>query len=178
MFKELKQKWQKRPKRKQRISYGRKIRYNWNVIESLNLDFGITRDNCFVDNNGYLRRRSDNRLCHRDIAYTHVYRRGSFNNKFSVYDVHHKDGDKFNNDPYNLEIVFREDHELEHGKILYEDGIKYIKLVPANRHRKQTRKAILIGGKRGAWYPKSQLITRNGQIYATEWIVKRKNSWN
>jgi len=54
MLRELKQKWQKRPKRKQRISYGRKIRYNWNVIESLNLDFGITRDNCFVDNNGYL----------------------------------------------------------------------------------------------------------------------------
>jgi len=174
MFGQLRQKWQKRPKRKQRISYGRKIRYNWNVIESLNLDFGITRENCFVDNNGYLRRKSDNRLCHRDIAFNHVFKGGSFTEKFSAFDVHHKDGDKFNNNPYNLGIVSREDHDLEHGTILYENGRKYIRLVPADRRRKQTHKAILIGGKRGEWYPKSQLIARNGHIYATEWIFKKK----
>ena len=56
-------------------------------------------------------------------------------------------------------------------------GKTYIRLVPANRPRKNTRKAILIGGKRGTWFPRSQLITRYGYIYATEWICKRKN-WN
>ncbi|KKL28465.1 hypothetical protein LCGC14_2374860, partial [marine sediment metagenome] len=33
MFSKLHQKWKRRPKRKQRISYGRKLRYNWNNIE-------------------------------------------------------------------------------------------------------------------------------------------------
>ena len=36
----------------------------------------------------------------------------------------------------NLQIILREIHELEHGKFIYENGEKYIRLVPANRRRK------------------------------------------
>ncbi len=175
MFSKLHQKWKKRAKRKQRISYGRKIRYNWNNIENLNSKLGITRENCFVDNNGYLRWKSDNRLCHRDTAFNQVFKKGSFTMQFSEYDVHHKDGNKFNNNSDNLDIIFREDHEIEHGNVLYENGKKYIRLVPVNRRRKQTKKAILIGGKYGTWYPRSQLIVRYGYLYATEWIYKKKH---
>jgi len=174
MFIKLRQKWNRRPKRKQRISYGRKIRYNWDTIESLNDGLGITRDSCSVDNNGYLRWKSSNRLCHRDITFNYVYKKGSFTNQFSDYDVHHKDGDKFNNNPDNLDVVFREEHEIQHGKVIYVNGIKYIRLVTAKRRRKQTRKAILIGGRSGQWYPKSQLIEQHGYLYATEWIYKKK----
>lgn len=175
MFKKIRQKRELRPKRKQKISYGRKIRYNWNTIESQNNGLGIERVSCHVDNNGYLRWKSNNQLCHRDIAYNYVYKKGSFSNQFSDYDVHHRDGNKFNNNLGNLNIIFREEHEIQHGKVIYENGRKYIRLVPAETRRKQTRKAILIGGKRGTWYPKSQLITRNGYLYATEWIYKKKH---
>lgn len=133
------------------------------------------RDTCVVDYNGYLRWKSDNRLCHRDIAFNHVYRKGSFGNKFSDYDVHHKNKNKFDNNPDNLEIILREEHQLEHGQVIYENGQKYIRLVPAYRRRKQTYKAILIGGKRGTWYPRSQLLIRDGYIYASEWIYKKKH---
>ena len=177
MFKKLSEKWKRRPKRKRRISYGRKIHYNWDIIERLNSRFGITRDTCFVDHNGYLRWNSDDHLCHRDIAFNYIYKKDSFTNIFSEYDVHHKNENRFDNNPENLEIIFREEHELEHGQFIYEFGQKYIRLVPAHRRRKQTRKAILIGGKRGTWYPKSQLITRNGYIYASEWIYNKKQGF-
>lgn len=175
MFKNLREKRKRRPKRKQKISYGRKLRYNWDVIERLNSGFGISRDTCLVDYNGYLRWKSDNRLCHRDIAFKYIFRKGSFPNKFSEYDVHHKNQNRFDNNPDNLDVIFREEHEIEHGVFFYESGQKYIRLVPAHRKRKQTYKAILIGGKRGTWYPRSQLITRNGYIYASEWIYNKKN---
>ena len=175
MLHNLRQRWNRRPKRRQRISYGRKIRYNWNSIENLNNGFGITRDSCIVDNNGYLRWKSSNRLCHRDITFNYVYKKGSFTNQFSDYDVHHKDGNKFNNNPDNLDVVFREEHEIKHGKAIYMNGIKYLRLAPANRRRKQTHKAILIGGRFGEWYPKSQLIEKYGYLYATEWIYKKKH---
>ena len=174
MFTKIRQKRERRPKRKQKISYGRKIRYNWNTIESLNYGFEIARDCCYVDDNGYLRWKEGKRLCHRDIAYTHVYKKSSFPNPFTDYDVHHQDGNKFNNNPDNLSIILREQHEVAHGKVIYINGRKYIRLVNANRRRKQTRKAILIGGKRGEWYPKSQLIEQHGYLYATEWIYKKK----
>jgi len=48
-------------------------------------------------------------------------------------------------------------------------------LVTANRRRKQTHKAMLIGGRSGDWYPKSQLIIQHGYIYATEWIYRKKH---
>ena len=174
MFKEWREKYRRRPKRKKRISYGRKIRYNWDIIENLNEKLGITRDKCYVDHHGYLRWKTGNRLCHRDIAYNLVYKKGSFNKSFSSYDIHHRDQNKFNNNPENLKVILREAHEIKHGKVIYENGQKYIRLVPAYRRRRETNKAILIGGKRGEWYPRSQLIVREGYLYATEWIFKKK----
>ena len=103
-----------------------------------------------------------------------MYENGQFGNKFSDYEVDHADEDKFNNHPSNLKIVFYEQYKIIHGKVIYYNGQKYYRLVPENRRREQTRKAILIGGHWGQWYPKSQLITRNGYIYASEWIYRKK----
>jgi hypothetical protein len=176
MFKDLREKWNRRPKRKQKISYGRKIRYNWDTIESVNSGLGITRDTCYVGNNGYLRWKSNDQLCHRDIAFTYNYHKYGYTRPFSEYDVHHMDENKFNNHPDNLQIVLREVHQIEHKQILYRNGVKYIKLVRANVRRKETHKAILIGGKRGTWYPKTQLLIQDGYIYASEWIYQKKRN--
>ncbi len=171
---DLKNKWKNRAKRKKKISYRRKVRYNWNKIEELNYGLGITRESCYVDGNGYLRWKANDKLCHRDIANNYVFLKGGFSGKFGMCDVHHKDGNKFNNNPVNLSVLNREQHEVEHGKILFENGRKYIRIARANVTRKQTQKAILIGGKFGTWYPWSQLLVRNGYIYATEWILNQK----
>ena len=122
-FSKLVYKWRNRSRQKKWISYGRKIRYNWDTIEDLNKGFGISRETCFVDENGYLRWKKQKRLCHRDIAYRFVYTKGNFSERFSAYDVHHRDGNKFNNHPSNLEILTRERHELTHGKITYQIGV-------------------------------------------------------
>ena len=146
--------------------------WKWNNIERINESVGITRKNTYIDKNGYLRWKITDKLCHRDIAWKNNIRHKT--EQFGSCDIHHIDENKFNNTPENLEIFTREKHQLEHDQIIYEDGQKYVRLVPASRTRKETQKAILIGGKRGEWYPKSQLIVRNGYIYGTEWIVQKK----
>lgn len=87
------------------------FRYNWDIIENLNIKLGITRDTCIVDDRGYLRWKSNNRLCHRVVAYNYIYN-SSYPKRFSDYEVHHKDGNKFNNNPDNLEILSWEAHDM------------------------------------------------------------------
>ena len=176
MSKNLIQKGKRRHKRKQIKNHDINKYYNWYAIEILNEGLGITRYTCFVDNNGYLRWKSNRKLCHREIAYNYIYKMGSFELKFSDYDVHHKDEYKFNNQPNNLELKLREEHELKHGNIIFENGKKYVKLCPTDIRRKETLKAIYIRGKGRGWFPKSQLITRNDNIYCTEWIFNKKNN--
>ncbi len=193
----MKERWNNRARHSKHISYHRKIRYNWNEIERINGQFGINRDSVHVDDNGYLRWNEGNQLCHRDIAFNLVYKKicqycrktiereadnfcqscGAPINKerFGEYDVHHKDGNKFNNLPLNLQLLKRKEHEMAHGKTLYENGQGYVRLVDASVPRAHTKSAVLIGGKRGTWYPKSQLIVRDGYIYASKWILAQKS---
>lgn len=147
-------------------------KWKWNRIERINKQVEITRKNVYIDKNGYLRWKKNDRLCHRDIAWENNIRLKG--RRFGTCDIHHIDENKFNNNPENLAILTREKHQLEHDQILYERGQKFIRLVPAHRPRRETKKAILIGGKHGQWYPKSQLIIRKDYIYATEWIVDKK----
>ena len=68
----------------------------------------------YVDGNGYKRHSN---LVHREKAYEQIYKknRDKYPLPFSEYVVHHKDGDKQNNDIQNLEILTPAEHEKVHG---------------------------------------------------------------
>ena len=169
-----------RSKREKSTSSNKTMVYNWYVIKTLNIGLGISKYTCFVDGNGYLRWKNDGRLCHRDIAFNHFYKNGSYKHKFSDYIVHHKDEHKFNNNPDNLEIILRETHELDQQNVIHENGKKYIKIAPADIRKKESPNAIGFGGKiEGCrvWYPKSQLILRNKYYYVTEWMFNKKKKY-
>ncbi|MFH1801480.1 MAG: HNH endonuclease [archaeon] len=69
-----------------------------------------------IDDDGYLRY-EDKRLVHRQMAFYEIFQEnsGEFDNPFSYYDVHHKDGIKTNNKISNLQILTREEHMAIHG---------------------------------------------------------------
>lgn len=67
-----------------------------------------------IDNNGY-ERDGFGILVHRKVAWEKLYNRLNHPNKFGSYDVHHKDRNKRNNSPDNLEILTREEHRIKHG---------------------------------------------------------------
>lgn len=148
----------------------RRYFYNkkWNMIESLNEKVGINRENSRIDERGYLRWKTNDKLCHREIAWN-VGIRGSDN--FGASDIHHKDKNKFNCNPDNLECLTRTEHRETHGLIVHENGIKYIRLCRINKVYRETKKAFLIAHR---WVPKSQTLIRDGYIYVTEWLTRQK----
>lgn len=72
-----------------------------------------------IDRKGYRIWKDSGRLVHRWVALKEIYSkdRKKYPLKFSEYQVHHKDGDKLNNRPENLELVERGNHEKKHGVI-------------------------------------------------------------
>ena len=143
--------------------------FKWKNIASLNEGLGISRKTCYIDNHGYLRWKGNNRLCHRDIAWNSGKRNDS--ETFGNCDVHHKDGNKFNNQPSNLEVLTRLVHEMEHGTIIYRNGVKYKKLGHINKIYRETSKAILMAHQ---WIPKSQCIFEDDYVYIPEWMYHQK----
>jgi hypothetical protein len=85
----------------------------------------------FRDGRGYARYIDSNRLVHRKVAYKHIYSKDKkkYPLNFSKYKVHHKDGDKLNNHPSNLQLVYSHEHEKLHGLERMEWGIIRILLV-------------------------------------------------
>ena len=69
----------------------------------------------YIDNKGYARYIKTDRLVHRDVAYKYIYNSMKYPLRFSDYQIHHKDGNKLNNHPSNLELVTRKEHEENHG---------------------------------------------------------------
>lgn len=143
-------------------------RHRWETIQTLNAQVGITKETAYIDGRGYLRWKKNNRLCHRDIAWEHGLRG---HDKFGNCDIHHKDENKFNNNPSNLEILTREEHQKEHKQVITVNGRKYYKLARVSKIYRKTSKAYLIARK---WVPRSQTIIQDGYVYITEWIKRKK----
>jgi len=98
----------------------------------------------YIDSNGYIRYKDNDRLVHREIAFKYIYstNRKQYPLRFSEYQVHHKDGDKQNNIQSNLTLVTKREHENIQGykfdkETCLLDVIKIIKDIPF---------PILIGG--------------------------------
>lgn len=71
-----------------------------------------------IDENGYERGKLEHSdLIHRQVAYREIYlkNRKNYPLPFSEYQIHHKDGNKRNNDVSNLQIVTEEEHRKIHG---------------------------------------------------------------
>ena len=164
----------------------RKYNYNkkWNWIEELNKRVDITRENAYIDENGYLRWAEDGNLCHRDVAFVHIYKGNEkridletgeitvkFAEPFDKYDVHHVDENKLNADYDNLAILTREEHQVEHGRIIHENGEKYIRLCHVSKVYRETRKAILVARR---WVPKSTTIVVDGYVHVAAWMYRIK----
>jgi hypothetical protein len=141
----------------------------WVDIEKLNAGLGINRNTVYFDENGYLRWISNNRLCHRDIAFENQLHYGK-NDRFSECDVHHKDKNKLNNNPDNLEVLTREEHEVEHNQIIIYEGKKYIKLAKISKIYQKTTKSVMVGRK---WIPNSQIVYKNEFIYVSDWFYNQ-----
>lgn len=73
----------------------------------------------YRDKRGYERTKNSN-LWHRKVAYHKIYlkNRSKYPLPFSEYEVHHKDGDKTNNHPDNLEILSPEEHIDRHTEMI------------------------------------------------------------
>jgi hypothetical protein len=91
------------------------------------LEWLFGRRKTYVDENGYLRFKGTDRLVHRDVAYRQIYlpKKRRYKLPFSKYQVHHRDGNKLNNDVSNLQILTKKRHKIKHtrsffGKILRE----------------------------------------------------------
>lgn len=89
--------------------------FDWYYIETLNKGLGVSKKNSYVDSNGYLRWKANDRLVHRDIAKQCIYNKKSFALPFSCYEVHHKNRNELDNNLSNLEILNPEEHALVHA---------------------------------------------------------------
>ena len=66
-----------------------------------------------IDPRGY-ERDGYNQLIHRKIAYKYLYSYPQYSLRFGSYDIHHRDGNKRNNSPDNLQILTRKQHKAKH----------------------------------------------------------------
>lgn len=125
------------------------------------------------DKNGYPRGKINHSdLIHRQIAYSEIYlkNRDKYPLPFSKYQIHHKDGNKENFLPSNLQIVTEEEHRALHGlppknKVISKgnsekapDYIKYYPIKSEDKKEKITRTIKLnptkkyISRKRKTWF--------------------------
>ena len=86
-----------------------------NQLEDFEEHFEEIPKESYIDNNGYERDSYDDRLIHRKVAFKHIYSFPEYPERFRDYDIHHKDRNKLNNQPENLQILTRKEHKEVHG---------------------------------------------------------------
>ena len=71
----------------------------------------------YIDKNGYFRFNDSDKLVHRWVAYNKIYKpnKRKYSMNFRNYQVHHKDGNKLNNSPLNLQVVTLFQHKRIEG---------------------------------------------------------------
>lgn len=69
----------------------------------------------YIDSHGYYRWNDSNKLIHRDVAFEHCYKPTLFGTSFGRCIVHHKNRNKLDNRPENLEVMSQRQHMKEHG---------------------------------------------------------------
>lgn len=141
-----------------------------NLLKGIKID-PVTGREFYSDKHGYYRWRDTNRLIHRDVAYEEIYKQGSHTLPFSKYDVHHKDQNKRNNDPSNLQLVTREKHQTIHGQRMIINGEPYVRLCRRSKIYRETRKVILVAHR---WVPKSQALIQGKYVFVKEYVYNRK----
>ena len=82
----------------------------WSVYDKIKKEGERNLDHRGYYRNGY------GRLVHRDTAFKCLYSYPKYSKRFRDYDIHHKDRNKLNNSPDNLEILTREEHNEKHKK--------------------------------------------------------------
>jgi hypothetical protein len=95
-----------------------------------------------IDKNGYEHGKiSHSDLIHRQIAYEYIYlkHRDKYPLPFSKYVIHHKDGNKLNNDISNLEILTPEKHSIIHGYKTTQKSLNYLKEIEKERKNQVKR---------------------------------------
>ena len=74
-----------------------------------------------IDENGYKRMKNvdtiHSNLTHRQMAFKEIYlpNQDKYPLPFSHYQIHHVDGNKQNNNIFNLELLTKEEHRAKHG---------------------------------------------------------------
>ena len=86
-------------------------KWRWIYIETLNQGLNISRETTYLDQRKYLRWKSSRKLCHRDIAWRCKIRGTT---AFGKCDIHHKDGNKWHNQAFNLQALNRWRHQQIH----------------------------------------------------------------
>ena len=148
--------------------------WKWNYIEKLNKKVNINKLNSFLDTNNYLRWKSNNKLCHKDIAWNYNidgYQKNHF------FEIRHIDGNIWNNDPKNLEYNSTIDNLTKYEQlfknkfaIMVNEQI-YYKIGFKKNISSETEKAICINYE---WYPKSQIVYNKELVYISSWLYHKR----
>lgn len=93
------------------------LRLLWRKLQYTCLQKTVLNDR-YIDDAGYFRYASSDKLIHRHIAYKYLYKPNEdyYDLSFSEYQVHHIDGNKLHNSSTNLQIVTPEEHAEIHSK--------------------------------------------------------------
>lgn len=148
----------------------------WTLIENLNANIPfvskINSTNCYIDEHGYLRWKSNHKLCHREIAYLSLYRDSKIVNRYSDCVIHHKDGNKWNNQVDNLEILTPQEHSIKHGYSIYKDKIEYKRLCKISNIITHNTEFIQIRSRGNLIKLKTEdVLIKDGYLYASEWAT-------
>lgn len=99
--------------------------------------FKMNKKEFYKDEKGYTRQNTHSNAWHRKVAYHKIYlkNRSKYKLPFSKYEVHHKDGNKSNNDPSNLQLLTPEQHIDMHLEMEKQRNKEINKILKAKKEK-------------------------------------------